>query len=209
MAPPTESHWSHPLLSNIWWETVNPSASDLDLEKSALISLFMISPLDRGGSSLGRDGLCGWRIDCASWTQGRWRLCWQAKESILNNLWSLCGSLYILRTARSSLFSQCSTKGPRALCHGQGLLRQSSLPSPFGYKTPLMIAHHVLALDSQVFATFCLDHRILMTLQRVQLIQLPAAMWTTLSTSDLSSAAYPMLAPHRTQQNSWSCSLSS
>lgn len=38
---------------------MNPGASVLDLEKSALISLLMMSPLDWGGSSLGHDGLCG------------------------------------------------------------------------------------------------------------------------------------------------------
>lgn len=58
-----------------------------------------------------------------------------------------------------------------------------------------VLALHVLALGSQAFVTFCLYYKTAMTLWRVQLIQLPAAIWTTLSTS---CPLLPMLAPHRT-----------
>lgn len=85
----------------------------------------------------------------------------------------------------------------RALCHAHLARRLHSI-----------LAHHVLALGSQAFVTFCLDYRTAMTLWRVQLTQLPATIWTTLSTSYLSSAAYAG-SPQNSQQNSWSFSLSS
>lgn len=134
VAPPIETPWSSSQCTPVKClvEEREPRCLSFRSREICFNSLLMLNSLYQGGSSLGYDGLCGWRTDCASWTQGRWRLRWQAKESTMNSLWTLCVSLCILWTATNRLFRQCSKKSPRALCHGQSTLRQRSLPSSLG-----------------------------------------------------------------------------
>lgn len=124
-------------------------------------------------------------------------------------------ALWIVYRPSVSAFAHCEQ--PQTVCSGSVL---EKLPEPsvmdrthwgrdlchphLARKLLSILAQCVLALGSLAFVTFCLDYKTV----RVQLIQLPAAIWTTLNTPFLSSAAYTD-SPQSLQQHSWSCSLSS